>query len=575
MRSIFSRLAKKIKLFSQITSQMPRLNLFLFAVAALLFITIAKSQHKLGSIPVSKAIVNIVQEELITNGALLTTSISVGPIQGGTDQFYTIIVADYYNRDITSVNGLGLTWTLGAKQCGSQNTNGTAIYTAFGSPVSSGFVTVNFSTQSPAIAATLIRYSGVDPTNPTSDAHGQNTLGVNGACSGGITDKFPHITLASSQANTLLLGAGNIRARTITIPDPDYTEIGNIVVGTNGPTTRLIVHSRYPFNGSTDTVNHTLSGTTDWTMVGLVINPANTINSPTPTDELIPTPTPGSSTPTVTPTPPSPTPTPGTEVTFVGTGDISTCANNNDESTAKLLDQIPGTVFTTGDNVYENGTIDEFNNCYDPTWGRHKARTKPAPGNHEYNTAGATGYFSYFGTEAGDPTKGYYSYDLGAWHIIVINSNCSSIGGCTSSSPQAQWLRNDLANHPNYCTLALWHHPRFSSGVSSTRTKALWQALYDYNADLILAGHAHLYERFAPQTPSGVLDTQRGIREIIVGTGGRSHDSNVIQNAANSESFNSDTYGVLKLSLRSNDYSWQFIPEAGKTFTDSGTGVCH
>jgi hypothetical protein len=295
----------------------------------------------------------------------------------------------------------------------------------------------------------------------------------------------------------------------------------------------------------------------------------------TATKTFTPTSTPiaSSITPTATRTR-TPTAFPGAGEVFVGAGDIASCASTGDEATANLLDQIPGTVFTIGDNVYENGTLAEFNNCYNPSWGRHKNRTKPAIGNHEYNTTGASGYFSYFGAAAGDPTKGYYSYNLGAWHIIVINSNCSFVGGCTAGSPQEQWLRQDLATHPATCTLAYWHHPLFGSGTSTTRTKPLWQALYDYNADIILNGHAHNYERFAPQDPNGNLDLQRGIREFIAGMGGRSHGSTTTL-IKNSEVFNGTTFGVLKLILRDNDYSWEFVHEAGKTFTDSGTSTCH
>ena len=150
--------------------------------------------------------------------------------------------------------------------------------------------------------------------------------------------------------------------------------------------------------------------------------------------------------------------------TLLAAGDIASCGSNGDEQTANLLDDQAGTVITLGDNAYDSGSTSEYANCYDPTWGRAKARTHPAPGNHEYNTAGATGYYGYFGAAAGDPETGYYSYDLGSWHLIALNSNCSAIGGCGAGSPQEQWLRADLAAHPTDCTLAYWHHPRFSSG---------------------------------------------------------------------------------------------------------------
>jgi PKD repeat protein len=262
---------------------------------------------------------------------------------------------------------------------------------------------------------------------------------------------------------------------------------------------------------------------------------------------------------------------------FVGAGDIADCARTQDEATATLLDGIAGTVYTLGDNVYENGTASEFTNCYGPTWGRHKARTKPVVGNHEYQTSGASGYYGYFGAAAGDPSKGYYSYDVGSWHVVVLNSNCSQVGGCTASSAQATWLRNDLAANPTACTVALWHHPRFTSSRSSPDglTLALWQALYDAGADLILGGHFHNYERFAPQTPSGSADASTGIREIVVGTGGAGLAGFGGGVMANSLVRNSSTYGVLKLTLHASGYDFSFIPVAGQSFTDAGSGSCH
>ena len=258
---------------------------------------------------------------------------------------------------------------------------------------------------------------------------------------------------------------------------------------------------------------------------------------------------------------------------MVGAGDIASCSSTGDEATANLLDGIAGTVVTLGDNVYDNGTITEYNNCYNPSWGRHKARTKPSAGNHEYNTPGAVGYYEYFGAAAGDPAKGYYSYDLGDWHIVVLNSNIAREAG----SAQEQWLLQDLAASGRSCTLAYWHHPRFNSGAShgnNTTVQALWQALYDLNADVILNGHEHTYERFAPQTPAGVADPARGIRQFIVGTGGRSHYTlGTLQ--PNSQVFNGSTYGVLKLTLSAGSYSWQFVPVVGASFTDSGTTSCH
>jgi hypothetical protein len=241
-----------------------------------------------------------------------------------------------------------------------------------------------------------------------------------------------------------------------------------------------------------------------------------------------------------------------------------------------LIDGIPGTVYTLGDNVYETGTAAEFTNCYNPSWGRFKDRTHPTVGNHEYGTSNATGYYGYFGAAAGDPTKGYYSYDLGQWHIVVLNSNCSEVGGCGVNSAQEKWLRQDLAANTAGCTLGMWHEPRFSSGSGGGASfmVPLMQALYDDNAEIVLSGHMHFYERFAPQTPAGVADPTRGIRQFTVGTGGKSL-AGFTTIAANSEIRNNQTYGVLKLSLRATGYTWEFVPIAGKTFTDTGSGFCH
>jgi len=257
---------------------------------------------------------------------------------------------------------------------------------------------------------------------------------------------------------------------------------------------------------------------------------------------------------------------------LVGSGDIAHCKSEGDEITASMLDDIPGTIFTTGDNVYPDGAPEEFANCYDPTWGRHKERTYPSPGNHDYHTENAAGYFEYFGPRAGEPGKGYYSYDLGTWHVIVLNSNLSVKAG----SPQDQWLREDLAAHPVACTVAYWHHPRFSSGTvhgSNNSMQPLWEALYEYGADVVLVGHEHNYERFAPQDPQGIADPARGIRQFVIGSGGRSHYE-FAPPIANSEVRNSNASGLLKLTLHSNSYSWEFIPEPGKIFTDSGNSPC-
>ncbi|MFQ5940553.1 MAG: DNRLRE domain-containing protein [Nitrososphaerales archaeon] len=262
------------------------------------------------------------------------------------------------------------------------------------------------------------------------------------------------------------------------------------------------------------------------------------------------------------------------DLVIVGAGDIASCIKTGDEETAKLLDNIDGTVYALGDNVYPDGTDGEFANCYDPTWGRHKARTYPSVGNHEYRTPGATGYFNYFGAVAGDPSKGYYSYDLGEWHIVVINSNCLEIIACENASPQVQWLRDDLAAYPSTCAIAYMHHPRFSSGHSQDHLQPIWQALYDAGTDVVIGAHHHSYERFAPQDPYGVTDLDRGIRQFVAGTGGYSHYS-FNTPIANSEAMDNTSFGVLKLTLHPSSYDWEFIPVAGSTFSDSGTSMCH
>ena len=217
--------------------------------------------------------------------------------------------------------------------------------------------------------------------------------------------------------------------------------------------------------------------------------------------------------------------------TLVGAGDIAACQHlASAQATARLIAQIPGTVFAAGDLAYEQGSPDQFRNCYDKTWGEFKDRTKPALGNHEYGDRAAAGYFAYWGAEAGPADKGYYSYDLGDWHIVVLNTNCNAkaLGGCDTGSPEETWLRSDLAKYPNACILAYGHHPLFSSGLFKKHAlhpslRSFWEDLYAVHADLILAGHEHSYERFAPQDPQGNPDPARGIREIVVGTGGRSH----------------------------------------------------
>lgn len=233
-------------------------------------------------------------------------------------------------------------------------------------------------------------------------------------------------------------------------------------------------------------------------------------------------------------------------------------------------------VLLLGDNQYWDGALWKYQTVFGPTWGRLGSLLRPAPGNHEYQTPGATGYFDYFGPAAGERSRGYYSYDLGTWHAVVLNSNCADIGGCGPGSPQLAWLTEDLAAHPRACTLAYWHHPRFSSGQHGNDSAyiAFWQALHQAGADVVLVGHDHDYERFAPQDPSGNADPEHGIREFVVGTGGRETRA-FATIRPNSEVRNAEDLGVLKLRLRTDGYDWQFLPAAGGSFTDSGSGGCH
>ena len=267
-------------------------------------------------------------------------------------------------------------------------------------------------------------------------------------------------------------------------------------------------------------------------------------------------------------------------VTLVGAGNIARCDRTNDEATAALLDSIPGTVFALGDNAVPGGTLANYQTCYGPGWGRQLARTAPVPGHQDYlSSPTADGYFGYFGAAAGDPTKGYYSYDLGAWHIVVLNSNSAYVATGVGS-PQEQWLEADLAATTQHCLLAMWHRPRFYSNTdtifyATDAVKPFWNDLYAAGADLILNAHSRDYERFAPQTPDGAADSARGIREIIIGTGGDGLDQPNTNRIANSEVNISQVYGVLRLTLADGSYTWRFVPIAGQTATDSGSATCH
>ncbi len=288
--------------------------------------------------------------------------------------------------------------------------------------------------------------------------------------------------------------------------------------------------------------------------------------------------------PTLPPaTPIPPTPSAAAEAELVGAGDIAVCDGNAaDKSaaavTAGLLAGFPGAaIFTAGDGSNELATLTQYVDCFDPTWGAYKTRIHPAAGNHDYVQPNAAGYFEYFGAAAGDPAKGYYSFELGAWHILVINSNCAGIGGCETGSPQYEWVKQDLAAHPTLCSLAIWHAPRYSSGLHGNDLEmlAIWKALYNTGAELVLSGHDHEYERFAPQNPLDNLDAAYGMRQFVVGTGGAPLRTTDGYRTTNSQVLIENVHGVLDLKLHPGSYDWQFIPEPGKSEADSGSAICH
>jgi acid phosphatase type 7 len=255
-------------------------------------------------------------------------------------------------------------------------------------------------------------------------------------------------------------------------------------------------------------------------------------------------------------------------VTLVAAGDIASCSGGNQSSaTARLVDRISGTVLTLGDNAYPDGTTANYR-CYSRTWGRFKSRTRPAPGNHDYNQPGAAAYFSYFGNAAGPSRRGYYSFDAGGWHIVSLNSE-------SNLSAQSQWLKNDLASSRAKCTLAYWHQPLFTSGAvhsPATKMRPLFTILYNAGAEIVLSGHNHQYERFAPQNPTGGADRSRGIVQFVVGTGGSGLYG--FRSPMRNSEVRYRGYGVLRLELRPTGYNYSFVPVSG-SFTDSGSGSCH
>ncbi len=259
-------------------------------------------------------------------------------------------------------------------------------------------------------------------------------------------------------------------------------------------------------------------------------------------------------------------------------GDIAECGGNTlDDELAAMLTKTTGTIATLGDTVYSASTAQEYRDCFDPSWGPLKSRIRPTLGNNEYKQPGAKVYFDYFGAAAGPRDKGYYSYDIATWHVVVLNSDCSEVGGCDAASPQGKWLTADLAAHPAKCTVAMWHFPMFSSGYhgSIASGKDFWTILYNHGAEIVLSGHDHSYERFAPQTVAGKLDNARGIRQFVVGTGGKDFYK-MAKALPNSLVRNDNTVGALKLTLNNGSFTWQFVKSGGPgNLTDTGTAACH
>ena len=408
----------------------------------------------------------------------------------------------------------------------------------------------------------------------------------------------------------------NTGAHTI-IASPMFVNLaaGDLRVAVNSPAVDSGVNSGYsadfsgahvPYDGNGDGVATSDRGAFERGSTGLAapaptptptstLRPASTPTAtptPTPTPRPIATPTrTPTATPTATPRPLTPPgPVPG-EVVIVGGGDISSCSINGDEATAQLLDSTGGTVFTLGDNVYEDGTAQQFSDCFQPTWGRHRARTMPVVGNHEYHTSGGSGYYGYFGDAASplepgcrSACKGWYSYNAGSWHVIVLNSECATSYNACDEAAMLAWLEQDLRTNTAACTLAMWHRPVLTIGPHSNdeaNMKPFWRMLYDYNAEVVMNGHEHSYARYATlNREANGVDSERGIRQIVVGTGGKGLTTSTRAGTTPGlqvwqDASTANALGVVKLTLRAGSYTWQFVPVAGKTFTDSGTASCH
>lgn len=258
--------------------------------------------------------------------------------------------------------------------------------------------------------------------------------------------------------------------------------------------------------------------------------------------------------------------------TLIGAGDIADCGSDGAERTAAMLDSMRGTIFIAGDVAYvSKANPHPLVTCFDPAWGRHRARIRPSVGNHEYSAEGPAAYFDYFGAQAGPRPGGYYSYDLGTWHVIALNTNIPADAG----SPQQAWLQADLAAHLGRCTVAYMHHPRFSSGSHAERDKLvpMWRTFQRYGVSVVIAGHDHIYERFTPLDTNGAPDSANGIRQFVVGTGG-AHRSSIGTALAGSEVHETNTFGLLRLSLLRDRYRWEFLPVKKHGFRDAGEAAC-
>jgi hypothetical protein len=255
---------------------------------------------------------------------------------------------------------------------------------------------------------------------------------------------------------------------------------------------------------------------------------------------------------------------------LLAAGDIGLCGSRGAAQTGEMLDGMQGTILAVGDLAYPHGAVEDYVSCFDPVWGRHKSRTKPAPGNHEYESPGAQPYFDYFGAAAGPSGLGYYSFKAGDWLVLSLNSNVP-VGGTTA---QAQWIRSELAASTARCALAYFHHPLYSSGPNgdNARLAGLWQLLYDNGVDVIVSAHEHLYERYGPMTPDGQRNDTKGIRQFIVGTGGAGLYS--IQRLHPLSEMQIISHGLLKLTLSAQGYQWEFLQVDGAR-GDFGQDVCH